>query len=287
MSNYRYAVNKPDRTLINYNTVRAAELKAIYESLVSDRTVQDIVSDFAHEKEDNVRDCIDFLHAIDLLQRAGDDRVVSPLNRDIFPDLTFEARLLYHLRQQPHSKDHLTRIQNVALETADRAVTIDVLLPRVKGTLDDYDFSWNETKLRMWRSLGTQLGLISKTDTRGVILSPCRRLLYDLLELHEQQENATDLYSAISWIEENFFNVFETTSGSPQVHPAISDVLQNMESEGVLKFQGMSDAKSEVTLPESLHTQRSRVVNVYDLESLPESPAYRYPLAQFEQVIPQ
>lgn len=287
MSDYRYAVNKPDRTLINYNTVRAAELKAIYESLVSDRTVQDIVSDFAREKDDNVRDCIDFFHAIDLLERAGDDRVVSPLNRDILPDVSFEARFLYHLRQQPHSKDHLTRIQNVALETADRSVTTDVLLPQVKGSLDDYDFSWNETKLRMWRSLGTQLGLVSKTDTRGVILSPSRRLLYDLLDLHEQQENATDLYSALSWIEENFFNVFETTSGSPRVHPAVSDVLQNMESEDVLKFQGMSDAKSEVALPESVHTQRSRVVNTYDLDSLPDSPAYRYPLAQFEQVMTQ
>lgn len=287
MPDYRYAVNKPDRVLINYNTVRAAELKAIYESIVNDRTVQNVVSDFAHEKEDNVRDSIDFLHAVDLLERGGDDRVVSPLNRDIFPDLAFEARLLYHLRQQPHPLDHLTRIQNVALKTADRSVTLDVLLPPVKGDLDRYDFAWNETKLRMWRALSTQLGLVSETDTRGVILSPCRRLLYDLLDLYERQEDTIDLYRALSWVEENFFDVFETTTGSPRVHPAISDVLQNMESEGVLEFRGMSDAKAEVTLPESVHTQRSRAVNVYDLATLPDSPAYQYPLAQFEQVISQ
>jgi len=287
MPDYRHAVDKPERTLVNYNTVRPAELNAIYESLVSDRTVQNIVSDFAHEKENNVRDCIDFLHTIDLLERGGDDRVVSPLNRDIFPDLAFEARILYHLREQPHPKDHLTRIQNVALETADRSLTLDVLLPQVKGELDKYGFSWNETKLRMWRVFGTQLGLLSQTKTRGVILSPCRRLLYDLLEFHGQEEDTSDLYSALAWIEENFFNVFETTTGSPRVHPAISDVLQNMEAEDVLEFRGMSDAKSEVVLPESVHTQRSRSVNVYDLEPIPDAPAYNYPLAQFEQVISQ
>lgn len=287
MANYRYAVNKPDRVLINYNTVRPAELKAVYESLVSDRKVQNIVSDFAHEKEDNVRDCINFLHAIDLLERGRDDRVVSPLNRDIFPNLAFEARLLYHLRQQPHPQNHITRIQNVTLNTASRSITLDVLLPQVKGSLDQYDFKWNPVKIEMWRALSTQLGLVSKTETCGVILSPCRRLLYDLLKLYEQQEDTTDLYSALTWIEENFFNVFETTTGSPRVHPAISDVLQNMESEDVLELRGMSDAKDVVTLPESVHTQRSRSVNVYDLAALPDSPTYQYPLAQFEQVITQ
>ncbi|MEA5409625.1 hypothetical protein VB773_19950 [Haloarculaceae archaeon H-GB2-1] len=49
----------------------------------------------------------------------------------------------------------------------------------------------------------------------------------------------------------------------------------------------MSDAKDVVTLPESVHTKRSRSVNVYDLAALPDSPAYQYPLAQFEQVISQ
>ncbi|WP_232685686.1 hypothetical protein [Halobacterium zhouii] len=287
MTDYQYATNKPGRILINYNTVRTAELKTIYESMVSDRTVQNIDADFAHENEENVHDCIDFLHAIDLLERDGDDRVVSPLNRDVFPDLPFEARVLHHLRQQQSPKDHLTRIHNIALETANRSVTLDVLLPQVKGSLDGYDFSWNETKLRMWRALSTQLGVVSETKTRSVILSPCRRLLYDLLALHEQRKETADLYSALSWIEESFFNVFETTTGSPRVHPAISDVLQNMESEDVLEFQGMSDAKSEVTLPESVHTQTSRSVSVYDLEPMPDSPAYQYPLAQFEQVITQ
>mgnify|MGYP006283310977 CR=1 FL=1 len=287
MPDYRFAVNKPDRVLINHNTVRPAELKAVYESLAGDRTVQDIASDFAHETEDNIHECINFLHAIDLLEPSRDDRAVSLLNHDIFPNLTFEARLLYHLRQQRYPKEHLTRIQNVALETDDRSVTLDVLLPQVKGELDQYDFAWNNTKLRMWRALSTQLGLVSETETRGVILSPCRRLLYDLLELYEQHEETTDLYSALTWIEENFFNVFETTTGSPRVHPAVSDVLQNMESEDVLELRGMSDAKSEVTLPESVHTQRSRSVSVYELEPKPESPAYQYPLTQFEQVIIQ
>jgi len=287
MSDYRFAVNKPDRVLINHKTVRPAELKAVYNSLMGDRTVQDILSDFAQEKEGNIHECIKFLHAIDLLERSREDRVVSPLNRDILPDLAFEPRLLYHLRQQRYPKDHLTRIQNVALETDDRSVTLDVLLPQVKGELDQYDFKWNEAKLETWRALSTQLGLVSKTETRGVLLSPCRRLLYDLLELYEQQKDDTDLYSALTWIEENFFNVFETTTGSPRVHPAVSDVLQNMESEDVLEFRGMSDAKNETTLPESVHTPRPRSVSVYELEPMPESPAYQYPLSQFEQVIIQ
>mgnify|MGYP000173218051 CR=1 FL=1 len=287
MTDYQFAVDKPDRVLINYNTVRAAELKAVYESLGGDRTVQDIVSDFAYEKEDNIEECINFLHAVDLLELGRDNRTVSRLNRDIFPDLAFEPRLLYHLRQQRYPRDHLTRIQNVALETGDRSVTLEVLLPRVKGELDQYEFKWNETKLRMWRALSTQLGLVSETETRGVILSPCRRILYDLLELHQQQEDTADLYDALTWVEENFFNVFETTTGSPRVHPAISDVVQNMESDDVLELRGMSDAKNEVTLPESVHTQRSRSVSVYELEPMPESPAYQYPLAQFEQVIIQ
>ncbi|NHN64362.1 hypothetical protein G9463_13800 [Haloarcula sp. JP-Z28] len=287
MPEYRYAVDKPDRVLINHNTVRPAELKAVYESLVSDRTVQNIITDFVHKKEDNIRDCINFLHSVDIIERGRDDRVVSPLNRDIFPNVTFEARLLYHLRQQRYPKEHLTRIQNVALETDARSVTLDVLLPQIKDVLDQYDFAWNKTKLRMWRSLSTQLGLVSETETRGVVLSPCRRLLYDLLELYEQREDTTDLYSALTWIEENFFNVFETTTGSPRVHPAISDVLQNMESDDVLELRGMSDAKSEVTFPESVHTQRPRSVSVYELAPMPESPAYQYPLTHFDQVITQ
>ena len=285
MPDYKQSTKRPDRTLINYNTVRAAELKAIYTSMASDTRVQNIVSDFAREREENVLDCIDFLHSVDLLGRDGDDRVVTPLNRDVFPDLSFEARLLYHLRQQHYPRDHLANIQNVALETADRSVSLDILLPEVKGSLDEYDFSWNETKLRMWRSLSTQLGLISQTDTRSVILNPCRRLLYDLLELYMQQEETDDLYEALSWIEVNFFDVFETKTGTPRVHPAISDVLQNMESEDVLSLRGMSDATNAVTLPESVHHQTSRSVNVCKLKTRPDSPAYQYPLALFNQVI--
>ncbi|WP_193366037.1 hypothetical protein [Halorubrum distributum] len=287
MTDYQHAIDKPERALINYNTVRMRELKLIKKSLVSDRPMRNIISDFVREKEDNVRDCVDFLHTTDFLERGGDDRVVSPMNRNIFPDLAFEARLLYHLRQQPHPQDHLSLVQNIALESADRSITLDVLLPQVKGSLDQYEFPWNKTKLRMWRALGAQIGLISETESRGIILSPCRRLLYDLLELYEQQKNNADLYSALTWIEENFLNVFETTTGSPRVHPAVSDVLQNMEAEEILEFQGLSDAKNEVTLPESVHTQRSRSVSVYDLNPIPDSPAYQYPLAQFEQVSAQ
>lgn len=285
MGDYQNATSKPERILINYNTVRAAELKAISDSIVSDRKVQSIVSDFGRKSEENVQDCIDFLHAIDLLDRGGDDRVVSPFNRGIYPDLSFEARVLYHLRQQPYPRNHLSRIQNTALNAAERSISLDVLLPEVKSNLAEYDFSWNETKLRMWRSLSTQLGLVSQTDTRGVILSPCRRLLYDLLELYEREEDSNDIYDALSWIETNFFDVFETETGTPRVHPAISDVIQNMESEEVLSLRGMSDATNSVTLPESVHNQTSRSVNVYDLNSRPDSPAYQYPLAQFNQEI--
>lgn len=287
MTDYQHAMDKPERALINYNTVRMGELKHIEESLIIDRPIRNIVSDFAREKEDNVRDCVDFLHATDFLERGGDDRVISPLNRDILSDLAFEARLLYHLRQQSHPQDHLSLVQNVALEIDDRSLTRDVLLPQVDESLDQYDFAWNKTKIGMWRTLSTQLGLISETESRGIILSPCRRLLYDLLEFYEQQQNHADLYSALTWIEENFLNVFETTTGSPKVHPAVSDVLQNMEAEEVLGLQGMSDAKTEVTLPESVHSQRSRSVSVYDLNPIPDSPAYQYPLAQFEQVSAQ
>lgn len=284
---YQYASGKPERLLINYNTVRAAELKAIHASLVSDKQAADIVAEFAQESDENVRDCIDFLHAVDLLERGGDDRVVVPLNRGVLPSLPFEARLLYHLRQQRLPRNHLTRIQSVALDTADRSISLDVLLPEVKNELDIYDFSWNETKLRMWRSLSTQLGLVSQTESRGVILSPCRRLLYDLLELYEQKGDSDTLYDALSWIEENFFDVFETETGTPKVHPAVSDVLQNMEEEDVITISGWADASNTVSLPESVHKQRSRTVRDYELSQRPESPAYQYPLSQFDQVIHQ
>ena len=287
MVTYQSAVSKPERTLINYTTVRAAELKEIYNSLISDRTVQNIFSDFAHDKDDNVRNCINFLHGVDLIERDGDDRVISPLNNELFPNMSFEPRLLYHVRQQPYPSNHLTRIQNIALETADRSVTLDVLLPKIKDSLSEYDFKWNKKKLEMWRTFSTQLGLVSQTKTRDVILSPCRRLLYELFEHHTRQEDTKDLYNTLSWIEENFFNVFDTTTGTPRVHPAISDVLQNMEAENVLKFRGLSDAKSEVTLPESVHTQNSRSVAEYELHPMPDSPKYQYPLTQFNQVITQ
>lgn len=289
MPDYQCAADKPDRTLINYNTTRAAELKAIHKSVVSDRTDQSIITDFAREQEnpDNVKDSIDFLHAVDLVQRGGDDRVISPLNREIFPDLAFEPRLLYHLRQQTRPQDHLSRVQGVAVGAANRSITLDILIPVVKEALGGYDFKWNTTKLRMWRSMATQLGLVSETDSRGLILSPHRRLLYDLLALYKEYEGSNDLYDALVWIEENFFDVFETKVGSPTVHPAVSDVLQNMEAEEVLELRGLSDASSEVSLPESTHSQTRRTITMYEVKDLPETSSYQYPLAQFDQVIVQ
>lgn len=287
ISKYQHAPHKPERVLVNYTTVRAAELKAIWSSMASDRKVQNISSDFSQEpgEDDNVQDCIDFLHSIDLLSRGGDHRVVTPLNDDLFPDLSFEARVVYHLRQQQRPNDHLSRIQNVALKTADRSVTLKTLLPEVNDDLDEYDFKWNLKKLKMWQSLSTQLGLVSHVDTRGVILNPCRRLLYDILDLHNRKKDSNGLYEALSWIESNFFDVFETQTGTLRVHSAVSDVLENMESEDVLSLRGMSDATDAVTLPESVHNQNSRSINVYELNSRPDSPAYQYPLIRFNQVI--
>ena len=286
MTEINTAAEKPESILINYSTTRATELKVVYGMIEQHGECprSKLVEKFGRRRQnggyetDQLEDTIRFLHAVDMIDRP-EDGVVRPINRDIHPNLSFESKLLTHLRHQSFPQDHLWKIYGVALDKGGRTITLDQLLPEVERQLDDYDFSWNKEKLRMWRELMRQTGVITETDEEGIILSPCRALLHELLATY-REEHSDDLYEVLRWIEENFLQLFKTRVGAPEVHPAISDVLQNMEDDDVLSFRAMTDAQHEVKLPASNFHPNSRRVKLFDVEPQKDRIAYRYPLDQ-------
>lgn len=285
--NYRYADGKPDATLVNYNTVRAAELKLLYkrlhESVTGTVKISKLEREFTHSDDDHLEQCLRFMHAVDLIEWP-ELRLVEPINTEVFPSLSFEAKLLHHLKQQEQPQDHMARAQAVAFKNAPRTIERDLLVTQLKRELDY--INWNNTKVNMWYRLYQGIGVLSYIESRGLVLSPSRRLLYDLLETFQETESSDDFGEAVTWIEQYFMSVLAERPGTAQLHQGVTDSLQNLIDDGYISVRGMADAQNEIKLPETHTRAESPAIKEFNLQESPpaENAAYQYPLDQFVEV---
>ena len=284
---YRYADGKPNATLVNYNTVRTAELKLIYhtisDSVSGTVNLSGLRTEFTHGDDDHLEQCLKFLHALDLIERP-DSRLVEPINKDVFPSLSFEARLLHHIKQQERPQDHLAKAQDIAFENAPRTLERDLLVTYLKRDADY--INWNNTKVNMWYRLYEGIGALSYIDSRGLVLSPNRRLLYDLLKTFRETEDSNEFGEAVTWIENYFMRILSDRPGTPQLHQGVADTLQNLIDEDLISVRGMADAQNEVKLPSTHSRHEEPAVKEFQIEKpLPENrSSYYYPLEQFTEV---
>ena len=297
MPEYEYNDDKPEKLLTGYNTIRGAELKEIYRVLdqPGDVPVSALEDRFARPGTNSssrntvhVDRCLKFLCAVDMVEVSAQD-VVSPMNRDVYPDIkAFEPRLLHHIRQQQDEQYHLSYIFDVSVGLDRRRIPEEELLEEV---IDDearsFGLNWNEDNMRMWANLADPLGAISylnRGDTNEILVSPTRGLLVDLLSWYQENGEDSDRFArALEWIDEEFLPMFSTRQGSvPTVAVGVADVLNNMENEGVLSLRAMSDTADVVELPRS-DREGSRNVATYSLEEVPDRPSYWYPLARSER----
>lgn len=285
--------NKPEKDLANYSTVRVPELRLIYRNLktagggpMNVSTLRDamVPSDDHGSKDDaHLGECLKFLRAIDLLDRP-EDRVVSLLNEDVYPDLSFELRLLYHLNRQEHPQDHLVEAQRVAFEFASKTVERDRLVTELNKEVGYVN--WNETKINGWYHLLEGIGVLSYIDSRELVLSPRPALLYELLETYRDEENSTDFGAAVGWIEDKFLTVLATRPGTPRLHQGVTDTLQILIDEDYVDVRGMSDAKNEIVLPSTHSRNEEPSVTEFDLHGWPKEPqaGKRHLLDRFSEV---
>jgi hypothetical protein len=299
---YTPASSKPDKLLTGFISVRAPELKHVYRSLRGPTSVSEVTGKFGRPtakglKTDHVEDMIRFLNAVDLVESpSGDIRdTVKRINEGYFEELPFEARLLYHCNQQEDRQRHFADVHRALMSEESR--TVDAGRDNLRTILKretEYDFSWTDEKIDMWVTLCEGLGLISETED-GIVLSPCRVLVHDALVLAPMSSGDDPSYGgatiddgefrlALDWIHENLFTVYLDRSGTPRAHPAIADVLRNMEDDKVLSLSAPGDAKNEVKLPpanlgEDNRGNRRSITHV-SVRPRPHETAYQYPLNQ-------
>ena len=285
--------NKPQKDLVNYSTVRVPELRLIYRNLeaagggpMNVSTLKDTmvpIDDDGSKDDAHLGECLKFLRAIDLLERP-EDRVVSLLNEDIYSDLSFELRLLYHLNQQEHPQDHIVEAQRVAFEFAPRTVERERLVTELNNEVGY--INWNKTKINGWYRLLEGIGVLSYIDSRELVLSPRPALLYELLETFRDKENSTDFGAAVSWIEDEFLSVLTTRPGTPRLHQGVTDTLQTLIDEDYVDVRGMSDATNEIVLPSTHSRNEEPAVTEFELHGWPKEPpaSKRYFLDRFTEV---
>jgi hypothetical protein len=284
---YRYADGKPEAQLVNYNTVRTAELKLIYRSIETSTPgsipVSSLKKQFTFEEDDHLQQCLAFLYALDFLERP-EDRVIEPINEDVFPELSFEAKLLHHLHQQDNPQDHLARAQAVAFDEASKTIERDLLVTHLNRELGY--INWNKTKVNMWYRLYEGIGVLDHLDSRDLVLSPSRALLYELLETFQETETSNDFGEAVTWIEEFFMSVLSDRPGTAQLHQGVTDTLQTLIDDGLVEVRGMADAQNEVKLPATHSRTETPAIKEFSLLDSPpaESAKYRYPLERFTEV---
>lgn len=283
--NYDSSSSKPETDLVNYNTVRVPELRMIYRTLDKAGGFAKIstLRDTLVPKDDNHLDeCLRYLRAVDLIDRE-DDRVIELVNEEVYPDLSFEPRLLLHLNQQDHPQDHVTEAQRVAFSMAPKTLRRDQLEVELNSELDY--IAWNETKLNAWYRLLEGIGVLSFIDSRELVLSPRPALLYELFETFSDTESSTDFSAAIAWIEENFMSVLTTRPGTQRLHQGVTDTLQTLLDEEYVSVRGMSDATSEVVLPSTHSRNEEPAVTEFKLHDWPTVPpaSKRYPLDRFTE----
>lgn len=299
---YTPASSKPDKLLTGFISVRVPELKHVNGSLQGPTTFSEVTGKFGRPtpegvRTDHVEDTLRFLNAVDLVESpTGDIKdTVERINLRHFEGLPFEVRLLYHCNQQEGRQRHFADVHRALMSEENRTVSAgrDDMRTVLKRETD-YDFSWTDKKIDMWVTLCEQLGLVAETED-GIILSPCRALVYDALLLAPSSSGTEPEYDeipvedreirrALDWMHQNLFTVYLDRSGKPRIHPAIADVLRNMEDDGVVAMSAPGDAKHEVKLPvenlnDDTHGNRRSVTNV-SIHSRPGETAYQYPLEQ-------
>lgn len=294
MPEYDYNDDKPEKLLTGYSTVRGAELKEIYRVLAGQGDVprSAIEERFArpsatsHDRETtHVDNCLKFLQAVDMVEVSAQD-VVSPMNRGVYSDIeAFEPRLLHHIRQQQGEQYHLSYIFDVAIAQDRRRIPEEELLEEVIG--DDsrsFALDWRAEKIRMWANLVDHLGAISylnRGEPNEVLIAPTYSLLTDLLSWYQQNgEDPNRFVRALEWIDEEFFPLFSSRRGAtPTVSIGVADVLNDLESDGVLSLRAMSDTEDVVELPRSNREENLNVAT-FEVDEVPDRPSYWYPLAR-------
>ena len=300
---YAPASQKPDKLLTGFISVRAPELKHIHASLQGATSASEVTSKFGRPsgsglKTNHVEDSLRFLNAVDLVESPTGDVLdtVERINDRHFEELPFEARLLYHCNQQDGRQNHFADIHRVLLSEGNRTVDADRdNLRTILKRETDYDFSWTDEKIDMWVTLTEQLGLVTETED-GLVLSPCRALMYDALALAPTSSSDDPEYDdlpvddgeaqqMLNWINDNLFTVYAARTGTPKIHPAIADVLRNMAEDSVIDLSAPGDSQNEVKLPPENLDDDSRGnrqdVTYVSVHFKPGETAYQYPLDQF------
>lgn len=284
--NYKKADGKPKAQVIGYNTVRSPELKLIYNKIndsPSDTTnISTLKKSFVSDDDGHLYECIKFLHTLDLIEKP-DERVVRQINQDVFPELGFEAKLLHHLKQQGHPQDHLARTQDAAFEKSPKTVDREQLVTTLNRKVEYIE--WNKTKVNMWYRLYDGIGVINYMDSREIILSPSRALLYELLDTFKRIKNSNDFGEAVVWIEQNFMTVLTDRPGTAQLHRGVTDTLQNLMDNDIIEVRGMADAQNEIKLPSTHSRTETPAVKEFSLSDLgtPRDDSNRYPLNRFQE----
>ncbi len=299
---YTPAKTKPDKLLTGFISVRAPELKHVYNAIQAATSVDELTTKFGRPtadgvETDHVEDTVRFLNAVDLVESPSGDikSTVERINDSQFPGLAFEARLLYHSNQQDGRQTHFAAVYQALLAEESRTVSADRAdLRTILKRETDYDFSWTDEKIGMWITLCEQLGLITETGDE-LVLSPCRALLHDALVLAPTASGEEPGYDsvevedgefrrALDWITDNLFSVYKHRAGTPRVHPAIADVLRNMEDDGVISLSSPGDSQNAVEIPpEDLEDDvrgNRRDVTRISIHPRPGETAYQYPLSQ-------
>lgn len=284
--NYTYATDKPDRDLASYQSVRGAEVKAIFKAVSDSTPITQLHSDFVKPTADprsrSVDDTVGFLCAVDFLDKPT-DRTVEFIEDQPFEELPFELRMFHHLKQQKEPQDHFARVHEVIVDQDEVLYDKEDLLEDVKRELGNYPFDWNIQKIQTWYNLMSPFGLVSVRDNQEILTSPAPAVVYDLLDAFERQEGSTQLRKALDWVEEHFFDCYASHGGTPRVHSGLDSTIQTLISDEVLELGTPSDATYEVKVPSADANKASN----FELNERPSTPAYRYPLESHEQVITQ
>lgn len=295
MSEFTQNDSKPEKLLTGYNTVRGAELKEMCDLLESqgDVTVSAFTNRFGKPEvsgpvnDSHVDQCVRFLRTIDVV-KISPQNVVSQLNREVYPHLPAEPRLLHHIRSQRGEQYHLAYIADVAFDQGSRRLTVEDLFEAVRDDVDrSFGLTWRTENIKMWANLFDHLGGITYANQGGenwIVVSPARRLLYDLLSWYaENGSESNQFVSAMEWIDEEFLPVFSERAGTPRVAMGVADVLNDMEEDGVVTLNVMSDTQNVAAVPRS--EKGSRQVVTFDVRPVEERPSYRYPLRRNEREV--
>lgn len=292
MAEYKEADDKDEALLTGYGTVRGAELKSIYTDISENTPVSEIEKrhgkpnpETGSHETDHISNCMKFLRALDMIEISVQD-VVNCINTDIYPELSFEARLLYHIRRQTDRQYHLAEVHEVLMSIDEedersglRAVPEEELLKMVDRKTE-YDFKWRPEKIKMWANLLDPIGAVSY-DGDEILTSPSRALLYELLseykkENKDEELSGDDLRGALEWIDEEFFPVFSSRTGTPHVHIGVADVLSSMVKDDVIEIVSMTDRTDTIELPYSIDNTEEPAE--FRINAKPDEAAYYYPL---------